>query len=114
MELESGYAQDNSLVASLVGQADRRQMVETATIDSLVERFDLDRVSMLSLTVNGAEVEGLLGAEKTLNEHRPRIRLAGWYYRDGRRIADITAEILAKHNYQTFIGPRGNTMAVPL
>ena len=96
------------------GQADRRQMVETATIDSLVERFDLDRVSMLSLTVNGAEVEGLLGAEKTLNEHRPRIRLAGWYYRDGRRIADITAEILAKHNYQTFIGPRGNTMAVPL
>jgi len=114
MELESGYAQDNSLVSELVNRGEHRQKVETTTIDSLVERFDLDRVSMLSLTVNGAEVEGLLGAEKTLNELRPRIRLAGWYYRDGRRIADITAEILKKHNYRTFIGPRGNTMAVPL
>lgn len=114
MELESGYAQDNSLVTNLVQRSKRRQAVETATIDSLVERFDLDRVTMLSLTVNGAEVEGLLGAERTLGELRPRIRLAGWYYRDGRRIADIAAEILEKYNYRTFIGLRGNTMAVPL
>jgi FkbM family methyltransferase len=114
MELESGYAQDNSLVAELVWRGKRRQSVATATIDSLVDRFDLDRVTMLSLTVNGAEVEGLLGAKRTLSELRPRIRLAGWYYRDGRRIADITAEILEKYNYRTFIGPRGNTMAIPL
>ncbi len=113
MDLESGYAQDNSLVADLVLDGKRRQSVETATIDSLVDRFDLDRVTMLSLTVNGAEVEALLGAEKTLSELRPRVRLAGWYFRDGRRIADIAEEILAKHNYRTFIGPRGNTMAIP-
>ncbi len=98
----------------MVQRSKRRPAVETATIDSLVERFDLDRVTMLSLTVNGAEVEGLLGAERTLGELRPRIRLAGWYYRDGRRIADIAAEILEKYNYRTFIGLRGNTMAVPL
>lgn len=113
MELESGYAQDNSLVTNLVQDGDHRQVVETATIDSLVELFELDRVTMLSLTVNGAEVEALLGAKKTLDKLRPRIRLAGWYYREGRRIADITSEILQEHNYQTFIGPRGNTMAIP-
>ena len=113
MELESGYAQDNSLVTNLVLDGTRRQSVETVTIDSLVERFDLDPVTMLSLTVNGAEVEALQGAENTLDKIRPRIRLAGWYYRDGRRIADITAEILAKYEYRVFIGPRGNTMAIP-
>jgi FkbM family methyltransferase len=113
MELESGYAQDNSLVTELVHHGKHSQVVETLTVDSIVERFDLDRVSMLSLTVNGAEVEGLLGADKTLRKMRPRIRLAGWYYRGDRRIADIAAEILLEYDYQTFIGPRGNTMAVP-
>jgi len=113
MELESGYAQDNSLVTNLVLDGKRRQSVETISVDGLVDRFDLDRVTMLSLTVNGAEVEALQGAEETLNDFRPRIRLAGWYYRDGRRIADITAEILARYDYRVFIGPRGNTMAIP-
>ena len=32
---------------------------------------------MISLTLNGAEVEALLGAKLTLSKFRPRVRLAG-------------------------------------
>ena len=45
--------------------------------------------------------------------HRPRIRLAGWYRRGGRLIADITREQLERHGYRVIVGSRGNVMALP-
>ena len=68
---------------------------------------------MLSLTLNGAEVEALEGARQTITNLRPRIRLAGWYSRGDKRIAEITREQLSNLGYKVFIGVRGNTMAVP-
>ena len=67
---------------------------------------------LLSLTLNGAEVETLAGAAETLTHFRPRIRLAGWYSRDGRKIWQITQEQLAGHGYDVFVGKRGNVMAL--
>jgi len=112
LELESGYAQNNSLVSEVV-QGKTTQSVKTITIDAIVEEQGLERVDMLSLTLNGAEVEALAGAERTLAELRPRIRLAGWYTRSDRRIADITGDFLEHRGYQVFKGPRGNTLALP-
>ena len=68
---------------------------------------------MLSLTLNGAEVEALEGAKQTLKNLRPRIRLAGWYSRGGKKISELAREQLLTFGYQVFIGPRGNTLAVP-
>lgn len=112
LDLEVSYAQANSLVAE-VHTGERRQPVETISIDALVEELNLPRVTMLSLTLNGAEVETLDGAQKTLSEMRPRIRLAGWYSRDGVPIWKITKEKLERHRYDVFVGPRGNVMALP-
>ena len=62
----------------------------------------------------GAEVEAIKGAKQTLTYLRPRIRLAGWYTRGGRKISDITKDQLEALDYQVFIGSRGNTMALPV
>ena len=112
LDLEVGFAQANTLVAE-VAKGERKQPVETINIDALVEELNLPRVTMLSLTLNGAEVETLDGAQKTLNEMRPRIRLAGWYTRAGVPIWKITKEKLERHRYDVFVGPRGNVMALP-
>lgn len=112
LELETGYAQANSLVGE-VHRGETRQSVETISVDGIVAAEGLTRLSMLSLTLNGAEVEALDGAVDTLSRLRPRIRLAGWYERGGRRISAITAEQLARHDYDVFVGPRNNTMALP-
>ncbi len=112
LELESGFAQANSLVSE-VHRGTEIQPVRTVAIDALVSEYGISRVDMISLTLNGAEVEALEGAEKTLASQRPRIRLAGWYRRGGRRIADITGEMLERHGYRVYIGPRGNLMALP-
>jgi FkbM family methyltransferase len=112
LNLETGFAQANSLVEE-VHKGERQQIVDTISIDGIVAAENLDRVSMLSLTLNGAEVEAIEGARDTLTRLRPRIRLAGWYSRGGEKIAQITKRQLEAYNYDVFIGPRGNTMALP-
>ncbi len=111
MELESDFAQANTLVAD-VYKGSHTQQVQTITIDQIVQEHALPKVDMLSLTLNGAEIEALDGAKDTLGKHRPRIRLAGWYSRDGEKISTLTKRILEKYDYQVFIGPRDNVLAV--
>ena len=112
MELESEYAQANSLVSE-VFQGSHTEKVRTITIDQIIDENKIDKLDMLSLTLNGAEVEALGSASETLTKLRPRIRLAGWYSRDEKIIASITKNILDQYEYKTFIGPRNNVMAIP-
>ncbi len=112
LDLEVGYAQANTLVSE-VAKGEKKQPIETINVDALVDELQLPRVTMLSLTLNGAEVETLDGAERTLSQLRPRIRLAGWYKRNGVPIWKITKEKLEHHGYDVFVGPRGNVMALP-
>lgn len=112
LDLQSDFAQANTLVQE-VHKAESIERVKTITIDRIVHNFTLKKVDMLSLTLNGAEVEALEGARQTITNLRPRIRLAGWYSRGDKRIAEITREQLSNLGYKVFIGARGNTMAVP-
>ena len=112
LELESDFAQANSLVSE-VHKGRYTQTVRTITVDAAVTHFGLQKLDMLSLTLNGAEVEALDGAQHTLGELRPRIRLAGWYSRQDRKIWSITKEMLEPYGYQVIVGERGNVMALP-
>lgn len=112
MDLATGEAQANTLLPALY-DGGGRVTVETASVDGLIEEMALDRLTMLSLTVNGAEIEALHGAARCLTDSRPRIRLAGWYEREGRPIAAHCAEILESLDYDVHIGPRLGVLAIP-
>ena len=113
LELESDFAQANSLVSE-VHKGRYTQTVKTISVDGAVAHFGLQKLDMLSMTLNGAEVEGLDGAANTLRDLRPRIRLAGWYSRQNRKIWSITKEILEPYGYRVTVGKRGNLMALPV
>jgi FkbM family methyltransferase len=113
LDLQSDFAQANSLVAE-VHKGAAVERVKTITVDRIVETQGLKKLDMLSLTLNGAEVEAIKGAQQALTDLRPRIRLAGWYTRGGRKISDITKDQLEALGYQVIIGSRGNTMALPV
>lgn len=112
LELESAFAQANSLVSE-VHTGNYTQSVRTITVDGAVAHFGLQKLDMLSLTLNGAEVEALDAAAHTLRDLRPRIRLAGWYSRQDRKIWSITKEMLEPYGYRVIVGARGNVMALP-
>lgn len=112
MNLETNFAQANSLVAE-VQEGAGRETVRTISIDALVKDYALQRLDMISLTLNGAEVEAVAGAVESLVRLRPRLRAAGWYKREGRRIADLIGPLIARADYDVFVGPHGNVMALP-
>ena len=48
-------------------------------MDALVERFALKRVDAIFCTINGIEMDALIGASKTLARLRPDVALADRY-----------------------------------
>lgn len=73
--------------------------------------MSLEKVSLVSLTINGAELEAIRGMRRTLNLHRPKTVVAGWYKRDGVAICDLAARELDSLGYQSAIGSRGRLSA---
>jgi FkbM family methyltransferase len=106
-----GKRQANSLVGEIVNPSDSIQ-VEVTTIDDLLYNLEIKSINLLSMTINGAEVEAIEGMKKTLvNSNYIRMRIAGWYERDGRRISDIISPMLTKHGYEVAIGIAGGLLA---
>jgi len=85
--------------------------VETETIDSLVDRQQLSSLRLVSLTINGAEVEAVAGMTQTIHDHHPTLTIAGWYERDGVKIHGIVVPMLKSHGYQCHVGPHGRVYA---
>lgn len=110
MSLNQAGRQANSLVDQIV-QGGSSLAVQTDTIDSVVNETGLEKVSLVSLTINGAELEAIRGMHRTLKVHRPNLVVAGWYKRDGVAICDIAARELQSVGYQSVIGSRGRLYA---
>lgn len=81
------------------------ESVEATTIDRFVQRRRLPRVSLLKIDVEGFEREVLLGALRTIREHRPAIICEITHYASERRGVDPLATFLMIQNegYSAFI-----------
>lgn len=112
IELKTGHAQANSAFDDIALGQDI-QKVQTVTIDGVVRDQGLDRLDVLSLTLNGAELEAIDGGQDTLARLRPRIRAAGWYLRDGKPIWLHLTRRLEPLGYACFTGTRGGFLAFP-
>lgn len=117
MNLITAGVQANSLIKNLIESTTSnkvtKEVVDCISIDSIVSSKNIKKIDMISLTLNGAEVEALSGAIKTLTNLRPRIRLAGWYKRKDEYICDICKRYLEKLNYFVYIGKKRGVLAVP-
>src|SRR5579864_7588960 len=50
--------------------------VQTDSIDNLVENNHLGRVDFIKMDIEGAEMDALMGAERTIRAHRPRLAIS--------------------------------------
>ena len=110
MSLTTGGVQSNSLIRNIIKNTNsnkiNEEVVNCLRIDSLIEDRNLKKIDMISLTLNGAEVEALNGATRTISNLRPRIRLAGWYQRNNEFICDVCKQYLEKLDYFVYIGKK--------
>jgi FkbM family methyltransferase len=58
------------------------QRVKTLSIDDLVERERIPRVGFIKMDIEGAELDALNGARKTLERDRPKLAICVYHRRD--------------------------------
>lgn len=111
LKLRKRGRQANSLVQEVV-DVDNAISVPTTTVDDLLTETKTQNVNLVSLTVNGAEVEAIRGMQSTLQDATNiRIRAAGWYERKGEKVWCIIAPMLKDYGYQVASGREGGLLA---
>ena len=102
---------ESSLVNGVLS-TDTTVETPTDTVDNIVRRKGLTKLSLVSLTINAAEVEAIEGMDETLGRLGPNLSVAGWFRRDGRYVHELVAELLSRHpRYRTAVGARGRLYA---
>jgi FkbM family methyltransferase len=73
----SKVGDSHSIVVKPEGPGD--QPMEVITIDALVESLKLTRVDFVKMDVEGAELQALRGARKTLQRLKPRLAISSYH-----------------------------------
>jgi len=77
---------------SLIGLTEK---VKAVKIDTLVEELGLERVDFIKMDIEGAEIDALLGAERTISQFKPKLAICT-YHRPTDSIE--IKKILSKYN----------------
>ncbi len=70
---ELGWYTEKSPDCCRIDEAGHSASVKTTTVDDLVNDLKLERLDWIKMDIEGAEIEALEGAEKTLHQYRPRL-----------------------------------------
>jgi FkbM family methyltransferase len=104
--------QANSLVPEGIISSRSTVSVETTTVDKILSDLGISEVNILSVTLNGAEVEAIKGMKKLLvNSKSIRISLAGWYKRNGILICEMVEPTLLQWGFNVAVGREGGVIA---
>jgi|GEM_PF-2365988 len=89
--------------------------IRVTTIDRIVSELKLRRLDMIKMDIEGAEIEALQGAARTLQTLRPCLAIASYHKRNGQRTFKALAASLIQENYavHTFFPPHLTTCGKP-
>ena len=87
--------------------------INVTTIDRIVEEFNLNRLDMIKMDIEGAEIEAVQGASRTLKTLKPCLAIASYHKRDGRMTYKALERSLLLESYtvNTFFPPHLTTCA---
>jgi FkbM family methyltransferase len=85
--------------------------IDCVTIDDLLDELKLNRLDMIKMDIEGAEIEALQGSEKTLSNYCPHVAIASYHNRDDEPTYHKVEEILYCQGYtaNTFFPPHFTT-----
>jgi hypothetical protein len=79
------------------------QEVQTVSIDDFVQKNNIDKIDFIKMDIEGAELNALRGAIKTLNKFRPKLAIS--VYHDLNHFWGIPQFILSLGlNYKFYLG----------
>jgi hypothetical protein len=78
--------------------------VQTKTLDTVIKEFGIQRVNLIKIDVEGAELEVLRGAQRTLMENDSFLSIAAYHTKTE---VKIISEYLRKKGFRTFVYESG-------
>jgi FkbM family methyltransferase len=93
-------------------------MVETVTIDETLTKLGLSRVDLIKMDIEGAELEALRGAERSIRQHRPKLAISLYHNPEDietipRYLADLDLEYRFYLEHHTIYNNETVLFAVP-
>ncbi|MFC1579332.1 FkbM family methyltransferase [Thermodesulfobacteriota bacterium] len=87
--------------------------VDCITIDDITDSFNLKRLDLVKMDIEGAEIEALEGSRDTINRFMPNIAIASYHMRDGQQTSHRLETFLSDRGYRvrTFFQPHLTTCA---
>ena len=87
--------------------------ISVTTIDRAVEELQLNRLDMIKMDIEGAEIEAVQGASRTLKTLKPCLAIASYHKRDGQMTYKALERSLVLESYtvNTFFPPHLTTCA---
>ena len=78
--------------------------VEVITLATLAERFELDRLDIVKMDVEGAELDVVRGAAQLVDTLRPRYAIASYHIVNGRQTATLLPDLFSRLRYDCSTG----------
>jgi FkbM family methyltransferase len=103
----AGYADTSSIVSlaeSPPSEPGRVMDIPTESLASLVERYKLERMDMVKMDIEGAELQAVAGAAQLPPQLKPRYAIASYHIVNGKRTADMLGGLFSKIGYHTLTG----------
>ncbi|MDF3127909.1 FkbM family methyltransferase [Kiritimatiellaeota bacterium B1221] len=88
-------------VASRITEKEPECRIEVIPLDQLVEELKLEKIHVLKMDIEGAELQALAGAQKTLSKFKPYTCIASYHIVDGTTTADRVEALLQQAGLQT-------------
>jgi FkbM family methyltransferase len=97
------FAETHTIGSSMFLPRERARIrrIRATTLDEEVRRLNLDRVDFIKMDVEGAEIEILKGARRTLREKAPHLAIATYHVVRGRQTREEVEKILKRLGYET-------------
>lgn len=77
----------------------KKDLISLVTLDSLVKKMKISHVDFIKMDIEGAEIEALAGAKKTIKKNLPKMTIASYHFVKGKKTFLSVEKILQTYNY---------------
>ena len=76
------------------------QLIECCTIDHIVSHINPDRLDLIKMDIEGAEIEALKGAVSTMSKYSPKFVIASYHIRNNEKTCFEVEKFLMENGYE--------------
>lgn len=99
-------SEEDYMMHSVIAEKQMTMKVRTRTLDDICVTRGIAKIDFLKMDIEGAEIEALQGATRTLQITR-KIVIAAYHLRDGKPTWHVVQQILMNNGFKTLVSSDG-------